>query len=78
MADISTFFQQKDSFPLSTHLPFVESSQKYINGLLKKEVFELSSISEVSKNIKIFNCHFEDEIHTIETVNTFEKLKLVV
>ena len=78
MADVSTFLQGKDSLPPLTPTPFVESRQKEMNGLLEKGVFEVVSISEVPKNIRIFNSRFVDEIKNIGTANAFEKSRLVV
>ena len=78
MAGVSTFLQEKDPLPPLTPTPFVESRQKEINGLLEKGVFEVVSISEVPKNIRIFNSRFVDEIKNIGTANAFEKSRLVV
>ena len=60
MADVSIFLQEKESLPLLTPIPFVESRQKEMNGLFKKRVFEVVFISKVSKNIRIFNFCFVD------------------
>lgn len=56
----------------------MELRQKKINGLFEKEVFEVVSILEVPKNIRIFNFCFVDKIKNIKTGKVFKKLKLVV
>ena len=78
ITDVSTFSQEKDSLSPLTPTPFVESRQKEMNGLIEKGVFEVVSISEVPKNIKIFNSRFVDEIQNIGAANAFEKSRLVV
>ena len=76
MADISIFLQQeKAPAPIPT---FIESRRKEINGLLDKGVFEVVSLCDVPKDIRIFNSRFVDEIKNIGTSQAFEKSRLVV
>lgn len=49
-----------------------------MNDLLKKGVFEVVSILEMPKNVKIFNFCFVNKIKNIKIANTFEKLRLVI
>lgn len=78
MADIFTFLQEKDSpSPLISTL-FVELRQKEMNDLFEKGVFEVVSISEGPKNIRIFNSRFVEEIKNVRTANAFEKSRLIV
>lgn len=49
-----------------------------MNDLLEKRVFKIISILEISKNIKIFNFCFVDEIKIIGIANAFKKLRLVI
>lgn len=78
MTNIFIFLQEKD---ISFTLPptsFVQLHQKEFNDLLHKSVLEVISISDLSKDIKIFNCCFVDKIKNIETANAFEKSRLVI
>jgi hypothetical protein len=64
-ADIIVFLQDDVDSSSSTFVftsTFVESRRKEISGLLKRQVFEIIIISEVSKNVRIFNFRFVDEI----------------
>jgi hypothetical protein len=57
---------------------FIKSRRKEINDLLKKRVFELITINAVSRNVRIFNFKFVDEIKHFDTTETYEKSRLVV
>jgi hypothetical protein len=61
-ADITVFLQDEDDssliFVFISILTFAESRRKEINGLFKRQIFEIISISEVSKNVRIFNVSF--------------------
>ena len=78
MANVSIFLQEKDFLPFLIFTSFVKSTQKKINGLLKKRVFEVVSISKVPKNIRIFNSRFVDKIKNFAAANAFEKSRIVV
>ncbi len=67
-------FLQDDQFDFT----FIESRRKEINDLLEKRVFELIIIDKVSKNVRIFNSRFVDEIKHSETSQTYEKSRLVI
>jgi hypothetical protein len=79
-ADITVFLQDEvDSSPVSTPTPtFAESRRKEINDLLKRQVFEITIISEVSKNVRIFNSRFVDEIKHSDTPQAYEKSRLMI
>jgi hypothetical protein len=73
-ADITVFLQDEIfSFLTST---FAESRRKEINDLLKRQIFEIIIIFEVSKNIRIFNFRFVDEIKHSDTSQAYEKSRL--
>jgi hypothetical protein len=72
-ADITVFLQ--DDTPTPT---FAESRRKEINDLLKRQIFELIIISEVLKNVRIFNSRFVDEIKHSDIPQTYEKSRLVM
>lgn len=55
MADISIFLQDEDPPLTPAPTPFMESRQKELNGPLEKGVIEVVPISEVPRNIRIFN-----------------------
>ncbi len=57
---------------------FVESRRKKINDLLKRQVFEIITISEVLKNVRIFNSRFVDEIKHSNTSQAYEKSRLMI
>jgi hypothetical protein len=80
LADITVFLQDKvDSSLVSIFIStFAESRRKEINELLKRQVFEIITISEVSKNVRIFNSRFVDEIKHSGTSQTYEKSRLMI
>ncbi len=75
-ADIIVFLQ--DEISSSLILTFAESRRKEINDLLKRQVFEIITISEVLKNVRIFNSRFVDEIKHSNISQTYEKSRLVI
>ena len=85
--DISIFLQndfQNDQLlmqhmqaPTPVPNPFVES-RKEINDLFEKNCFEVVSTSDVSHGVRIFNSRFVDEIKNIDTVDAYEKSRLVM
>jgi hypothetical protein len=78
-AHIFIFLQDEvDSSVLILNLTFVDSKRKEINDLLKRQVFEIIIISEVLKNVRIFNFRFVDEIKHSDTSQTYEKFKLMI
>jgi hypothetical protein len=46
--------------------------------LLKRQIFELTTISKMSKNVRIFNSRFVDEIKHPGTPQAYEKSRLIV
>jgi hypothetical protein len=63
----------------STSIPTFENSRrKEINDLLKRRVFELIIIENVSRDVRIFNFRFLDEIKHSRTSNAYEKLRLMI
>ncbi len=77
-ADIIVFLQDDEEvFSIST-LTFADSRRKEINDLLKRQVFEIITISEVLKNVRIFNFRFVDEIKHSDTSQAYEKSRLVI
>jgi hypothetical protein len=78
-ADITVFLQDDvDSSPSTSTSTFAESRRKETNELLKRQVFELIIISEVSKNVRIFNFRFVDEIKHSDISQAYEKSRLVI
>jgi hypothetical protein len=79
-ADIIVFLQDEiDSLFVSTLiLTFADSRRKEINDLLKRQVFEIITISEVLKNVRIFNSRFVDEIKHSDISQAYEKFKLMI
>ncbi len=86
LADIIVFFQDEDShsnqfedlfISISTFI-FENSRRKEINDLLKRRVFELIIIENVSRDVRIFNFRFVDEIKHSSTSDAYEKFKLVI
>jgi hypothetical protein len=75
-ADITVFLQDEISSSLT--FTFAESRRKEINDLLKRQVFEIIIISEVFKNVRIFNFRFVDEIKHSNTSQTYEKSRLMI
>ena len=59
-------------------ISFMKSRQKKLNELLEKDVFEVVFIHFISKDTRIFNSRFVNEIKNIETTNVYEKSRLVV
>jgi hypothetical protein len=75
-ADITVFLQDEiSSFLIFT---FAKSRRKEINDLLKRQVFEIITISEVLKNVRIFNFHFVDEIKHSDISQAYKKSRLVI
>jgi hypothetical protein len=79
-ADIIVFLQDEvDSSLVSTLTStFAESRRKEINDLLKRQVFEIITISAVLKNVRIFNFRFFDEIKHSDISQAYEKSRLVI
>ena len=75
-ADISIFFQNDQH--MQAPGPFVESRKKEINDLFEKGCFEIVSASDVFHEVRIFNSRFVDEIKNIDTIDAYEKSRLVV
>ncbi len=74
-ADITVFLQNDVDSSSPTFVPtptFTESRRKEINDLLKRQVFELIIISKMSKNVRIFNSRFVDEIKHSDTPQAYE------
>ena len=84
--DISIFFQnsqndllmQNMQIPAPIPTPLVESRKKEINDLFEKSCFEIVSISDVFHGIRIFNSRFVDKIKNINTIDAYEKSRLVM
>jgi hypothetical protein len=81
-ADITVFLQDEDDssfvFALISILTFAESRRKEINDLLKRQVFEIITISEVLKNVRIFNSRFVDEIKHSDISQAYKKFRLMI
>ncbi len=77
-ADITVFLQDDEEISSSLTSTFAESRLKEINDLLKRQVFETIIIFEVSKNIRIFNFRFVDEIKHSDISQAYEKSRLVI
>ncbi len=85
LADITVFLQNdefsnqfEDSSSQTLILIFQNSRRKEINDLLEKRVFELITIDVVLRDVRIYNFRFVDEIKHVETIETYEKSRLVV
>jgi hypothetical protein len=88
LADIIVFFQDDDSFSnqfeeilffISSFIFIFENSRrKEINDLLKRRVFELIIIENVSRDVRIFNIRFVDEIKHSSTSDAYEKFRLMI
>ncbi len=81
LADIIVFLQNDEfsnQFEDALTFIFENSRRKEINDLLKRRVFELIIIENVSRNIRIFNFKFVDEIKHSSTSDAYEKLRLVM
>ncbi len=72
---MSTTLEEISSKLTST---FAESRRKEINDLLKRQVFEIITILEVLKNVRIFNSRFVDEVKHSDTSQAYEKSKLMI
>ena len=78
--DISIFLQsdsqndQQDQAPG----PFVKSRKKKINELFEKGCFEIVLASDVFQGVRIFNSRFVNEIKNINTIDAYEKSRLVM
>jgi hypothetical protein len=77
-ADITVFLQDDEEISSIFISTFVESRRKKINDLLKRQVFEIITISEVFKNVRIFNSRFVDEIKHSSISQTYEKSRLMI
>jgi hypothetical protein len=81
-ADIIVFLQDENDssliFVFISILTFAESRRKEINDLLKRQIFEIITISEVLKNVRIFNSRFVDEIKHSNTSQAYEKSRLMI
>jgi hypothetical protein len=79
-ADITVFLQDEvdSSFVSILTSTFAESRRKEINDLLKRQVFEIITISEVLKNVRIFNSRFVDEIKHSDISQAYEKSRLMI
>ena len=80
--NISIFFQNnsQNDFLMQNPAPspFVKSRKKEINELFEKNCFEIVSTFDVFHEIKIFNSRFVDEIKNINTIDAYEKSRLVM
>lgn len=78
MSDIC--FSMYESFMLddSESGQFVASRQKEILGLIEKGVFQITDLSQIPINARIFNSRFVDEVKNQGTEKAFEKSRLVV
>ncbi len=77
-ADITVFLQDDEEISSTSTLTFADSRRKEINELLKRQVFEIIIISEVFKDVCIFNFRFVDEIKHSDTSQAYEKSRLVI
>jgi hypothetical protein len=77
-ADIIVFLQNDEEISSTSTLTFVDSRRKEINDLLKRQVFEIITISEVLKNVRIFNFRFVDEIKHSDISQAYEKFRLMI
>jgi hypothetical protein len=81
LADIIVFLQNDEfsnQFENILISIFENSRRKEINDLLKKRVFELIIIENVSRDVRIFNFRFVDEIKHLTTSNAYEKSRLMI
>ncbi len=94
LADIIVFLQNDDSssnqfessllfesslFSITSLISnFENSRRKEMNDLLERRVFELIIIETVSRNIRIFNFRFVNEIKHSSTSDAYEKFRLVI
>ena len=70
--DVSVMLQDEDL------VPYTNSRQKEINGLLEKGCFEIVAREDIPSGIRIFNSRFVDSIKNEGTEQAFEKSRLVV
>jgi hypothetical protein len=77
-ADIIVFLQEDEEISSIFTLTFTDSRRKEINDLLKRQVFEIITISEVFKNVRIFNSRFVDEIKHSDISQAYEKSRLMI
>jgi hypothetical protein len=77
-ADIIVFLQDDEEISSTSTPTFADSRRKEINDLLKRQVFEIIIISEVLKNVRIFNSRFVDEIKHSDISQTYEKSRLMI
>ncbi len=80
-ADITVFLQDDVDSSSSTFAlisTFTELRRKEINDLLKRQIFEIIIISEVLKNVRIFNFRFVDEIKHPDISQAYEKYRLMI
>jgi hypothetical protein len=70
--------QFEDAFISTLTLIFMKSRRKEINNLLKRRVFELIIIENVSLDVRIFNFRFVDEIKHSSTSDAYEKFRLMI
>jgi hypothetical protein len=75
---LSNQFEETLSFISSFTSIFENSRRKEINDLLERRVFELTTIENVSRDVRIFNFRFVDEIKHSSTSDAYEKFRLVV
>ena len=68
------------SISTSTSIPtsFVKSRKKEINDLFEKNCFEIISTFDVFHETRIFNSRFVDKIKNIDTIDAYEKSRLVM
>ncbi len=76
--DFSNQFEEILSSISSLIFIFENSRRKEINDLLKRRVFELIIIENVSRDVRIFNFRFVDEIKHSSTSNAYENFRLVM
>ncbi len=77
-ADIIVFLQDDEEISSISTFTFADSRRKEINDLLKRQVFEIITISEMLKNVRIFNFRFVDEIKHSDTSQAYEKFRLMI
>ncbi len=77
-ADIIVFLQDDEEISSISTLTFADSRRKEINDLLKRQVFEIITISEVLKNVRIFNSRFVDDIKHSDISQAYEKFRLMI
>jgi hypothetical protein len=77
-ADITVFLQEDEEISSTSTFTFADSRRKEINDLLKRQVSEIITISEVLKNVRIFNSRFVDEIKHSDISQAYEKSRLMI